>query len=102
MTKKRRPHKQKHIPQRSCIVCRQKFDKRQLTRIVCTPEKKVTVDLTGKQRGRGAYVCEQRECWERLLQSKGLLNQALKTIVTDEDLAAITQYKVAEALEREV
>jgi predicted RNA-binding protein YlxR (DUF448 family) len=92
----RRP---KHVPQRTCVVCRQKTDKRRLTRIVRTPEGGLVVDLTGKQNGRGAYVCDQPACWDKLLRDRGILHQALKANIRDEDLAVIVAHKpfVAEA-----
>lgn len=74
----------KHIPQRSCIICREKQAKRQLTRIIYTPNGQVIVDLTGKQNGRGAYVCTRPECRQQLIDSK-LLDQALKTTISNED-----------------
>ena len=74
----------KHIPQRSCIICREKQDKRQLTRIVYTPTGQVLVDPTGKQNGRGAYVCTRPECRHQLVHTK-LLDQALKTTISSED-----------------
>lgn len=79
--KRQRP---KHIPQRSCIICREKQDKRQLTRIVYLQNGQVMVDPTGKQNGRGAYVCTRPECRHQLVHSK-LLDQALKTTISNED-----------------
>jgi len=72
----------KHIPQRTCVGCRTVLSKRTLTRLVRTSEG-VRVDPTGKQNGRGAYLHNQRSCWERSL--KGPLAHALKTSLTDED-----------------
>ncbi len=83
----------KHIPQRTCIVCRQKRDKRQLTRIVRTPDNGVIVDLTGKQNGRGAYVCEQLACWDKITKDARLLNQTLLTEVSEAELAVIMTHK---------
>ena len=74
----------KHIPQRSCIICREKQAKRQLTRIVYTPNGQLLVDLTSKQNGRGAYVCTRPECRHQLVHSK-LLDQALKITISNED-----------------
>ena len=48
--------KQKKIPMRSCVVTREKFEKKDLIRIVRTPESEVKIDLTGKMNGRGAYI----------------------------------------------
>jgi len=72
----------KHIPQRTCVGCRTVMPKRQLVRIVRSPEG-VQVDLTGKLAGRGAYLHDRRSCWERGL--KGPLAHALKTELTAED-----------------
>ena len=72
----------KHVPQRTCVGCRQVLAKRTLIRVVRTAEG-VRVDLTGKAAGRGAYLHNQRSCWERGL--KGALAHALKTELTDQD-----------------
>ena len=90
---KKKPFRQKHIPQRTCVVCRQKFDKRQLTRMVRTADEGIVVDPSGKRNGRGAYVCAQSVCWEKLLQDSSLLSQALKTKVTPLELEALAQHK---------
>ena len=65
----------RHIPQRTCVGCRTVLPKRQLIRLVRTPQG-VVVDPTGKLAGRGAYLHDRRECWERSL--KGALANALK------------------------
>lgn len=72
----------KHVPQRTCVGCRQVLPKRTLIRIVRRPDG-VVVDLTGKLAGRGAYLHNRRSCWERGL--KGALAHALKTELTDQD-----------------
>jgi predicted RNA-binding protein YlxR (DUF448 family) len=86
---KKQPRRTKHVPQRSCIVCRRKVDKRQLTRIVRTVDEGVLVDPTGKRNGRGAYVCEQPVCWQKLTESAHFLNQSLKTDVSAAELEQI-------------
>lgn len=83
------PLRRKHIPQRTCVVCRQQFDKRRLTRIVRTAEAGVVIDPTGKRNGRGAYVCDQIACWDKIVRQSAILNAALNTQVTDMELAAI-------------
>jgi len=85
--KKSRPVK--HIPQRTCVGCRTVLPKRTLTRLVRTLEG-VLVDPTGKRNGRGAYLHNQRSCWERAL--KGPLAHALKTELTDEDRAYLENF----------
>ncbi len=74
--------KRKHVPQRTCVGCREVLPKRSLIRIVRCAEA-IQVDLTGKLAGRGAYLHDRRSCWERGL--KGALAQALKTELTSTD-----------------
>ncbi len=62
----------RHAPQRSCVMCGAKTDKRDLFRIVLTPDQSCVVDQTGKRPGRGAYLCRRYECWRRALQGKRL------------------------------
>ena len=74
--------KRKHVPQRTCVGCREVLPKRSLIRVVRTPQG-VVVDHTGKMAGRGAYLHDRSSCWEKGL--KGALAQALKTTLMDED-----------------
>ena len=76
----RKTGKRKHIPQRTCVGCRDVLPKRSLIRIVRSPQG-VVMDPTGKLAGRGAYLHNQRSCWERGL--KGALANALKAELTD-------------------
>jgi len=78
----KKPVKRKHVPQRTCVGCREVLPKRSLIRIVRSSEA-VEVDPTGKMAGRGAYLHNQQSCWERGL--KGALAHALKTELTDKD-----------------
>jgi predicted RNA-binding protein YlxR (DUF448 family) len=82
--------RQKHVPQRTCVACRRQLDKRQLTRIVRTPDAGVVIDPTGKRSGRGAYLCDQPECWEKALGKARLLNQALNTQLTEVELETLS------------
>ena len=52
----------KHRPGRTCVVCREKKDKRLLTRLVITDDK-LRIDVSGKMNGRGAYLCGNPGCW---------------------------------------
>lgn len=79
----------KHVPMRTCIICRQKREKRRLIRFVSTPEG-IFYDSTGKSDGRGAYVCDQMECRQRILQSD-VLAQALRTSLSDADRQRIRE-----------
>jgi predicted RNA-binding protein YlxR (DUF448 family) len=78
----------KHKPQRTCIVCKEVKDKRDLIRVVRTPAGQLMVDPTGKANGRGAYLCRQASCWEKNLP-KQRLAQALKVTLTPEELAEL-------------
>jgi hypothetical protein len=73
-----------HIPQRTCVVCREKKDKRLLTRIVRTPDSGVIVDPTGKRNGRGAYLCDEVVCWNSAVESR-IIDQALRTELSNEE-----------------
>jgi uncharacterized protein len=88
----KQPLRRKHVPQRTCVACRRQFDKRRLTRIVRTPDDGVVIDLTGKRNGRGAYICDQPECWDKIARQVGILNNALNTQVTDEERARIAAH----------
>jgi predicted RNA-binding protein YlxR (DUF448 family) len=70
------------VPQRTCVGCREVLPKRSLIRVVRFGET-VQVDPTGKLAGRGAYLHNQRSCWE--LGLKGALPHALKVELTEED-----------------
>ena len=59
-------------PQRRCIGCRNSFDKKDLTRIVKTPEGTICLDITGKMNGRGAYICKNEACLEAAFKKKQL------------------------------
>lgn len=72
----------KHIPQRTCVGCREVLAKRALMRVVRTTEG-VELDASGKKNGRGAYMHDKRSCWERAL--KGSLAHALKTEISEKD-----------------
>lgn len=94
--KKKQPARPRHVPQRTCFVCREKRDKRRLTRLVRTVEGSVVVDPTGKKNGRGAYLCDNPSCWGNVLANGRLLNQALKIEVSAEDLANIAIHRPEE------
>ena len=63
---------QKKIPQRQCMGCRERMDKRDLIRVVRTPEGAVTLDFSGKLNGRGAYLCPKTDCLKKAQKSKAL------------------------------
>jgi len=65
------------IPIRTCIGCQAKKPKREMIRIIRTPDGKIEIDRTGKKSGRGAYLCDNIECLEMALK-KNNLNKSLK------------------------
>ncbi len=81
----------RHIPQRTCVGCRKVQEKRTLIRIVRSSTEGVKLDVQGKLSGRGAYLHDSPECWEKGL--KGPLANALKTSLTEEELERLIQYK---------
>ncbi len=82
MAPKKAQKRVKHIPQRTCIGCRAVLAKRELIRIVRTPQG-VVIDQTGKTAGRGAYIHDNRMCWEQAL--KGSIQNALRVELTTND-----------------
>ncbi|MCA9941055.1 MAG: YlxR family protein [Anaerolineales bacterium] len=84
--------RRKHVPQRTCIACGQKSDKRRLTRLVRVPDEGVVVDPTGKRNGRGAYLCDRPACWEKALSS-AILNRALGGELTTAEKQSIAAHK---------
>ena len=89
----------KHVPQRTCVGCREILPKRKMIRLVRTTEG-VQVDPTGKLAGRGAYLHDRRECWERAL--KGALAHALKITLTMDDRTRLDEFMVSLPQEAEV
>ena len=73
----------KRMPQRTCMACQEKKDKRDLVRIVRSPEGEISVDLTGKKPGRGAYICPNLECLNKVIKSKRL-ERSLETAISQE------------------
>ena len=81
----------KHIALRTCVQCRQIRPKRELVRIVRTPEGHIEIDERGKMPGRGAYLCRSRSCWENGIHSERL-DHTLKTKLGAEDKERLWAY----------
>ncbi|MBS4804339.1 MAG: YlxR family protein [Clostridium sp.] len=75
--------KVKKIPLRMCTGCMEMKPKKELIRVVKSPEGEVSVDLTGKKSGRGAYVCKNEECLEKAFKAKRL-SRNLDTQISEE------------------
>ncbi len=84
--------KPKKIPMRMCVGCREMKDKRELIRVVRSPEGDVSLDPTGKKSGRGAYLCRNLECMKRAIKQRQLERQ----------LDASLNPETAEALQAEM
>jgi len=81
----------KHVPQRTCIGCREAKPKRELIRIVRTQSGAVELDPTGKRSGRGTYLCNAESCWQAGLK-KERLDRALRTKIAAEDRRKLAHY----------
>ncbi len=75
--------KVKKVPQRMCVGCQQMKNKRDLLRIVRTPEGDITLDSTGKKAGRGAYVCADQSCVQKAWKEKRLEKALEKSVSSD-------------------
>ena len=84
------PVKPRKIPQRQCVGWRTMYDKRDLLRVVKSPEGDISLDATGKKSGRGAYVCRNAECLKKAQKSKAL-ERALEIAIPEEVYAALQQ-----------
>ena len=71
------------MPKRQCIGCGEIKEKRELIRILRTPEEEIVLDTTGRKNGRGAYLCHNSECLEKAFRTKGL-DRAFHTAVPKE------------------
>ena len=74
---------QKKIPQRQCMGCRERKAKRDLIRVVRTPEGEVSLDFGGKMNGRGAYLCPDPACLKKAIRSKAL-DRSLEVAIPQE------------------
>lgn len=60
----------KKIPERRCLGCMESFPKSSLVRVVRSPEGEISLDLTGKKSGRGAYICKSADCLKKAVKAK--------------------------------
>ena len=79
---------QKKIPQRQCMGCRERKAKRELIRVVRTPEGPVRLDFGGKMNGRGAYLCPNPECLKKAIRAKAL-ERSLEVSIPEEVVAQL-------------
>lgn len=82
--------KVKKVPLRMCIGCQEMKPKRELTRVVRTPQDTVEIDPTGKKSGRGAYICPDAECLQKAIKGKRL-ERSLECKVSPEIVETLKQ-----------
>ncbi|MBW4436982.1 MAG: YlxR family protein [Pleurocapsa minor GSE-CHR-MK-17-07R] len=82
----------RHVPVRTCVVCREQAGKRTLTRIVRT-DQGIMVDPSGKLNGRGAYLCEQDACWSKAVRSD-ILGNALRVTLSEDDRERLRRHRL--------
>ena len=70
----------KKVPMRKCNGCQEMKNKKEMMRVLKTPEGEIVIDLTGRKNGRGAYLCFSKECLEKSMKNKGL-ERSLKTTI---------------------
>lgn len=80
----------KKVPQRLCLGCQTVQPKKNLVRIVRSPEGEFSVDFTGKKSGRGAYVCHNVACFDAAVKARRFV-KAFQGSVTDEVLARLRE-----------
>ncbi|RAL26331.1 RNase P modulator RnpM [Thermoflavimicrobium daqui] len=83
--------KKRKIPMRKCVASQEMFPKKELIRVVRTPENEVVIDPTGKKSGRGAYLCAKEE-YIVLAQKKKALDRALKVQVDSSIYEELREY----------
>ena len=81
---------QKKIPQRQCMGCRERKEKREMIRVVRSPEGGISLDFRGKAPGRGAYICPKMDCLKRVIKAKSL-ERSLDTAIPEEIYARLEQ-----------
>ena len=91
--------KEKKVPMRQCVGCREMFPKGELIRVVKSKEGDISLDFRGKNPGRGAYICKKSECLARAIKSKAL-ERAFSCKIEKEVYDALTE-KLAEEKDAE-
>ena len=89
---KNKQEKVRRVPERRCTGCGESFPKKDLSRVVRSPEGEISIDFTGKKSGRGAYICPKSACFKKA-RKQGRIAKSLDVAVSDE---------LYDALEREI
>lgn len=80
----------KKVPMRMCVACREMKPKKELIRVVRTPEGEIVADLTGRKNGRGAYLCRSEACFNKAVKIRAL-ERALEQPLSEETVEHLRQ-----------
>jgi len=80
----------KKVPLRQCIGCREMKSKKEMIRVIKTPDDRIEIDATGKKNGRGAYICPDSECLKKAIKSRGL-ERSLKATISQRVYEELTE-----------
>ena len=80
----------KKVPMRQCVGCGEMKEKKELIRVIKTPEEEIVLDATGRKNGRGAYICASMECLKNAQRKKGL-ERSLKVASPEEVYDSLEQ-----------
>ena len=80
----------KKVPMRMCVACREMKPKKELIRVVRTPEGEIVADETGRRNGRGAYLCRAEACFNKAVKTRAL-ERALEQPLSEEAAAYLRQ-----------
>ncbi len=79
------------VPLRMCVACQAMKPKRELLRIVKTPEGEIELDFTGKKNGRGVYICKDKACFDKLPKSEKKIRKSFGTSLPEDVTARIRE-----------
>ena len=82
--------KKMKVQMRKCTGCQEMKNKKEMIRVLKTPEDEIVLDATGRKNGRGAYLCFSRECLDKAIKNKGL-ERSLKTAIPPEVYDALKE-----------
>ena len=81
---------QKKIPMRKCVGCGEMKEKKEMIRVLKTPEDEIILDTTGRANGRGEYICNSADCLAKAIKNKGL-ERSLKSQIPEEVSARLKE-----------
>lgn len=82
--------RKRKLPLRMCLGCRESKAKKELIRVVRTPQGEIELDFTGKKAGRGAYICPSADCLKKAIKGKGLA-KSLESPIPEHIIATLTE-----------